>query len=96
MSTLKVRPENFLGTSRINLPGMSLECQIRTFPGLYFRTSSGRQIGTSSGRQIGTSSEFSNRIFREHPGDVRGERPREVLGTDVCRHDNFVKKRSNI
>ena len=50
------RPENNLGTSRINLPGTSLERQIRTSPG----------------RQIGTSLGWSNRIFRGHPGEVGG------------------------
>ena len=56
-------------TSRINLPGTSLERRIRTFPELHFRTSLGRQIGTSPGRQIGTSPGRSNRIFRGRPGD---------------------------
>ena len=71
------RPENVLGTSRINLPGTSLERQIKTSPGRHFRTSPGRQIGTSPGR--------SNRIFRGRPGDVGGGRPRDVLGTNICR-----------
>ena len=73
LSTLKV-PQ---GTSRINLPGTSLERQIQTSPGRDFRTSPGRQIGTSLGR--------SNRIFRGRPGDVEGGRPRDVLGTSICR-----------
>ena len=51
------RSENALGTSRISLPGTSLEQQIRTFPGCYLRTSPGRQIGRSP--------RWSNRIFRE-------------------------------
>ena len=63
------RPENVLGTSRINLPGTSLERQIKTSPGRHFRTSPGR----------------SNRIFRGRPGDVGGGRPRDVLGTNICR-----------
>ena len=64
-----------LGTSRINLPGTSLERRIRTSPERHFRTSLGRQIGMSSGRQIGTSPGLSNRIFRGCPGDVGGGRP---------------------
>ena len=58
------RPEKVLGTSRIKLPGTSLECQIKTPPGRHFRTSPGRQIGTSPER--------SNRIFRGRPGEVGG------------------------
>ena len=61
------RPENVLGTSRINLPGTSLERQIKTSPGRHFRTTPGRLIGTSLGR--------SNRIFRGRPRDVGGGRP---------------------
>ena len=76
------RPENVLGTSRINLPGTSLERQIKTSPGRHFRTSPGRQIGTSPGR--------SNRIFRGRPGDVGGGRPRDVLGTNICRLGNIT------
>ena len=71
------RPENVLGTFRIKLPGTSLERQIKTSPGRHFRTSPGRQLGTSLGR--------SNRIFRRRPGDVGGERPRDVLRTNICR-----------
>ena len=63
------RPENVLGTSRINLPGTSLERQIKTSLGRHFRTSSERQIGTSLWRQIETSPGRSNRIFRGRPGD---------------------------
>ena len=70
------RPENILGTSRINLPGTSLEGQIKKSPGRHFRTSPGRQIRTSPGRQIGTSPGRSNRIFMGRPGDVEGD----VLG----------------
>ena len=73
----KGRPENVLGTSRINFPGTSLERQIRTLPGHYIRTSSGRQIGMSPRR--------SNRIFRGRPGDSGGECPRDVLGTNIYR-----------
>ena len=68
-------PENVLGTSRINLPVTSLERRIKTFSGRHFRTSPGHQIGTSPGRQIGTSPGRSNRIFRGHPGDARGDVP---------------------
>ena len=71
------RPENVLGTSRMNLPGTSLERRIKMSPGRHFRTSPGRQIGTFPGR--------SNRIFRGRPGDVGGVRPRDVLGTNICR-----------
>ena len=56
------RRENILGTSRMNLPGTSLERQIRTSPGSHFQTSRRRQIGTSSG--------WSNRIFKGRPGNV--------------------------
>ena len=66
------RPENVLGTSRINLPGTSLEGQIRTSPGRHFRSFPGRQIGMSPGRQIETSPGWSNRTFRGRPGDVLG------------------------
>ena len=66
------RPENVLGTSRINLPGMSLEHQIKKSPRRHFRTSPGRQIGTSPGRL--------SRIFRGRPGDVGRRRPQDVLG----------------
>ena len=68
--------EVLLGTSQINLPGTSIERQIKTSPGRHLRASPGRQIGTSLGR--------SNRIFRGLPGDVGGGRPRDVLGTSIC------------
>ena len=35
--------------------------------------------------QLVTSPGWSNRIFRGHPGDVRGGHPRDVLGTNICR-----------
>ena len=35
------------------------------------------------GRQIETSQGWSNRIFRSRPCDVGGERPQEVLGTNI-------------
>ena len=73
MSTLKI----LWGTSRINVSGTSLKRQIGTSHGHHFRTFPRRQIGTSPGR--------SNRIFRGLPGDVGGERPREVLETNICR-----------
>ena len=72
----KGRPEKVLGTSRINLPGTSLERQIRMPSGHYIRTSPGRQIGMSPRR--------SNRIFKGRPGDVGGECPWDVLGTNTC------------
>ena len=59
------------------LPGTSLERQIKTSPGRHFKTSPGCQIGTFPGR--------SNRIFRGRPGDVGGGRPRDVLGTNIWR-----------
>ena len=49
------RPGNVLGTSQINLPGTSLEHQIKTSPGRHFRTSPGRHFRMSPGRKIGTS-----------------------------------------
>ena len=61
------RTENVLGKSQINLPGTSLERQIKTSPGCQIVTSPGGQIGTSLGQ--------SNRIFRGRPGEVRGGRP---------------------
>ena len=70
------RPENVLGTSQINLPGMFLERQLRASPGRHFRAPLRRQIVTSRGR--------SNRIFRRRHGDVGGWRPREGLGTNIC------------
>ena len=51
--------------------------EIRTSPGRHFRTSPERQIGMSTG--------WSNRIFRGRPGDVGRERPRDVLGSNICR-----------
>ena len=66
-------PDNVL----INLPGTSLERQIRTSPGRHFRTSPERQTETSPGR--------SNRIFRGRPGDIGGGRPWDVLRTNICR-----------
>ena len=71
------RPENVLEASRINLPGTSLERQIRTSCGHHFRMSPERQIGTSPGCQIGTYPGWLNRIFRR--------RPQDVLGTNICR-----------
>ena len=82
------RPENVLGTSRINLPGTSLEHQIKTSPGRRFRTSPGRQIGTSPWR--------SNRIFRGHSGDVGEGHPRDVLGTNICQVNPSVHYPSKI
>ena len=70
------RPENFSEASGINLPGTSLECQVRA--------SHGRHLRMSPERQSGTSSEWSNRIFRGRPGDVGGGRPWYVLGTNIC------------
>ena len=70
------RPENVPGMSWINLEGTFLERQIRTSPGLYYRTSPGRQIGTSLG--------WSNRIFRGGPGDVGGGNLRDDLWTNFC------------
>ena len=61
------RPENVLGTSRINLPGTALERHIRTSPGLHFRTSDWDVRGTSD-RDV----RRSNRIFRRRPGNVLG------------------------
>ena len=67
------RPENVLGTIRINLPGTSLERQIKTSPGRHFRTSSGRPRDVRSGRprdgQIGSL------------GDVLWTLEGDVLGT---------------
>ena len=53
--------------------------------GRYFRTSLRHQIRTSSGQQIGTSPLWSNRMFRGRCGDVGQGRPRDVLGTNICR-----------
>ena len=71
------RPVNVLGTSRINLPGVSLEHQIRT--------SRGRHIGTWPQLQIGTSLGRWNRIFRRRPKDVGGGSPRNVEDTNIFR-----------
>ena len=71
------RPINVLGTSRVKHPGTFLERQIRTSPR--------RLIETSQRCQIRTSPGWSNRIFRGGPGDVGGGRPRDVLGTNICR-----------
>ena len=78
------RPENILGTSRISLSVTSLGRQIRTSPGRQIRTSTGRQTRTSLERQIVTSPGWSNRIFRECPGNVGGGRPQNILGTNIC------------
>ena len=95
------RSENVLKTFRNYLPGTSLRRQIRTSTGRQIRTSLGRQIRTSPGRhfvtsprrQIRTSSGYqfrtslgwSNRIFRGCLEDIGGGRPRDVLGTNICR-----------
>ena len=47
-----VRPENVLGMSRINLPGTSLERQIKTSTGRQFRTSPGRNVPGMSDREV--------------------------------------------
>ena len=49
------RPENVLEIFGINLPGTSLERQIKTSTGRNFRMPPGRQIRTSPGRYIDTS-----------------------------------------
>ena len=54
-------------------------------PGRQMGTSLGRQIRTSPGHQMGTSPGRSNRMFRGHSGDVGRGRPRDVLGTNICR-----------
>ena len=78
LSTLKV----LQGKSRINLPRAFLERQIRMSPK--------RQIGTSHrpfpDGQIGS--------LRRRPGNFEGERPRDVLGTNICRL-GFHLKESN-
>ena len=84
-SSPRGRPENVLGTSRINLPGTSLERQIKTSPGRHSRASPGRQIGMSTGHQIETSRGRSNRIFRGCSGHAGGGRPRDVMGANICR-----------
>ena len=58
------RSENVLRTSQNDLLRTSLGRQIRMSPGSHFETSPWRQFGTSLG--------WSNRIFRERPGDVSG------------------------
>ena len=64
------RPEKALGTFQIILPGASLGRRIRTSPGCHFWR-------TSSGSQIEKSPRWSNRIFRERPGDTGRGRPGE-------------------
>ena len=76
-------PENVLGMSRINLSGTSLGRQIRTSPGRQIRTSRGRQTRTSLEFHIVTSPAWSNRIFRECPGNVGGGCPQNILGTNI-------------
>ena len=71
------RPENVLGTYRSNVLGTS---RIK-FPG----TSFGCHFETSPGRQIGTSPDVSSGLPQGHPGDVGGGRPRDALGTNICR-----------
>ena len=78
------RPENVLGTCRINLLGTFLGSQIRTSPGRHFKPSPGRQIRTSPGPQLGTSLGWPSRTFRGRPGEVGGGCPRDVLGTNIC------------
>ena len=89
-----------LGTSWINLPGTSLELQIKTSPGRHLRTSPGRQFGTSLGLQIGTSLGRSGRTFSGRPGDVWGGRPQHVLGTNICRlgqqHVSNLKRENSV
>ena len=71
----------------MNLPGTSLERQIRASPGRYFKTSPGRQIKTCTGR--------SNRIFRARPEDVWGRRPWDNLGTNICARD-YTRDNNNL
>ena len=71
------RPENVLRKSQFNLPGTSIGSQIRTSPGRHFKTSPGPQIGTSP--------ESSNRIYKERPGDVGGERSWDAWGSIFAR-----------
>ena len=78
-------PENVLRMSRINLPGTSDERQIRTSSRRHFSTSPGRYIRTTLGQQIGRSPGRSDRIFRGRLGDVGMGRPRDDLGTNICR-----------
>ena len=73
------RPENVLGTSRINVPGASPERQIRTSLDVI----SGRPQDVRLGRP-------RHRIFRGRPGDVGEKRPRDVLGTNICRLGNWL------
>ena len=65
------RPENVLGTSRINLPGTSLGREIRMSPGCHF----GSPQDVRSGRPRNGS--------RGRPGDVGGGGLRDVLGTNI-------------
>ena len=76
------RPENVLGTSRINLPGMSLE----------------RQIKTSPGRQdvrLGRPRDGQIEPLRDVLGMLEGGRPRDVLGTNICRLGIYIFIRIN-
>ena len=83
------RPENVLTKSRNNLPGTSLERQIKTSPGRQFRTSPGGHIRNSTGRHIVASSGWSNRIFRGRRGDVGGEVPGASLKRLNCHNISF-------
>ena len=78
------RPENFLGTSRIKLPGTSLERPIKTSTGCHFKTSARRQIGMSPGRHIGRPQNGQIGSL----GDVGGGHSWDVLGTNICRLGN--------
>ena len=65
----KGRPGNVLETSRINLPGTSLGCQIKTSPRCYFELPQGISLGRPRDGQIGSL------------GDVLGTLEKGVLGT---------------
>ena len=79
------RPENVLGMSWINLPGTSLEPQIKTSLDVV----PGRPQYVKLARPRDVRSKRSNKIFTGHPGDVGGGRPRDALGNNICHLGSF-------
>ena len=75
------RPENVLVTSRINLPGTSLKCQIRTSPGRRFRTS--REVRLGCPQHVRSWHTWDGQIGSLR--DVLGTLEEDVLRTNIFR-----------
>ena len=73
-------PENVLGTSRINLPGTSLQRQIRTSTGCHFRMSPGRQMRRPRDVRLGSPWDGQMGSLREALGMLEGDDLRTSWG----------------